>query len=327
MKDWIGNTLTVLPNSCIIFPHYYYGDTTKNRISNLLEWDKGTDKPFNPELMCNWYKELNEDTPPISKEGQKKIKYAINLLQNISPITNEQVSPESKPFKFKLSFITLTLPSPQINLSDKDLKEVYLKRFLERMKYNYKMKHYIWVAERQKNNNLHFHLVTNKFIRYDNIRNHWNSTLDDSGLIDTFFNGYKKTQTYEDGFIPLFNKDCYTLNSHRHPPSIDVRCVWKSEDLINEFTKYMNKATDQKTGVDGKLWDCSASLQYSNRLQINDTDPLNELTLWMEESYPARRESKEYYELFKINLWQKKDRLPPRIKGLLNDYIESLNNL
>jgi hypothetical protein len=327
MKEWIGNTITVLPNSIIIFPHYNYGDSEYKHYNNLLPFYDRAELPFNPEIMCNFYKSINEDTPPISKDGQKRIKYAINLLQNISPVTTEQVGPEYPPIKFKMNFITLTLPASQINLSDKDLKEVYLKRFLERMKYNYKMHHYIWVSERQQNGNLHFHLVTNKFVRYDNIRNHWNNSLSDSGLIDTFYNSCKRTQTWQDGFMPLFDKNCYTQNLHNYPPSTEVRAVWKSEDLVNEFTKYLNKATEQKQGIDGKLWDCSHSLQYSNRLQITDTDPLNELTNWVETTYPARMKEYDYFRCYKLNLFQKIDRLPERIKTILKTYIADLDSL
>lgn len=327
MKEWIGNTITVLPGSIILYPHYYYGESSSNKLENLCPSFLIDNPNFCPELLCNWYKSVNEDTPPISKDSQKRIKYAINLLQNISTVTKEQVEPDSPPIKFKMNFITLTLPAPQIGITDKELKEVYLKRFLERMKYNFKMHHYIWVAERQSNSNLHFHLVTNKFVRYDNIRNHWNSSLSDSGLLDIFREGYKRTQTFQDGYIPLFDKNCYIKNGHNHPPSTEVRAVWKSEDLVNEFTKYLNKATEQKQGIEGKLWDCSKSLQYSNRLVIDDTYPLNELTRWIENTYPARMKEYDYFRLYKLNLFQKVDKLPVRIKTILENYITTLNTL
>ena len=59
MKDWIGNTITILPGSLIIFPHYYYGESEYNRINNLPNEYKDTNDEIDFERLCcgDYYRE------------------------------------------------------------------------------------------------------------------------------------------------------------------------------------------------------------------------------------------------------------------------------
>ena len=69
------------------------------------------------------------------------------------------------PVQYKLTFITLTLPSKQIH-SDNEIKSKCLNQFLIELKKNHSVSRYIWKAEKQENNNIHFHIIADKFIKW-----------------------------------------------------------------------------------------------------------------------------------------------------------------
>src|SRR5690606_39568338 len=85
---------------------------------------------------------------------------AINTLLAIS--TEKEVFNHrlGSTYKFRLSFITLTLPSPQGSISDKEIKRGPLRMFIQKMGRRYGMYNYVWKAEKQKNGNIHFHITT-----------------------------------------------------------------------------------------------------------------------------------------------------------------------
>lgn len=82
-------------------------------------------------------------------------------------------------FKFRLSFITLTLPVAQKH-DDTYIVVHMLQPFLKWMARKHNAVNYIWKAEIQpkryykdKERCIHFHITTNKFIHYKSIRNKW----------------------------------------------------------------------------------------------------------------------------------------------------------
>ena len=180
-----------------------------------------------------------------------------------------------KTFKFKVNFITFTLPASQQGIEDGTIKRC-LDNWIKRAKRKYKLNNYVWRAERQTNHNLHFHMITDCWIHYESIRNDWNSVLRETGLVNKF----------------------KEKHGHENPNSTDVHAVWKIKNLTQYFVKYMTKTTDKKktTGkikslkhlpqhytqeifkvpfteahntkvfhyIKGKVWDCSKNLKTKN---------------------------------------------------------------
>lgn len=99
-----------------------------------------------------------------------------------------------------VTFVTLTLPSKQLH-HDNTLKNECLDPFLEwvREKKGWNVKAYLWRAESQKNGNVHFHIVLDRWIDHERIRKKWNQLINRLGYIDR----YRKTQKYiyQDGFV------------------------------------------------------------------------------------------------------------------------------
>ncbi|HMR57153.1 MAG TPA: hypothetical protein PKC10_07520 [Cyclobacteriaceae bacterium] len=143
------------------------------------------------------------------------------------------------PVRFRLSFITLTLPSQQAETSDKELIKNGLEPFLLWCRRKHKVKHYIWKAERQKNGNLHFHITTNRFIYYQEVQDEWNFHLQKFGMIDRF----------------------QAKHGHRSPHSTEIKAVKKMDEIERYLQKYYMKNLPDDQKINGKVWDCSLSLK------------------------------------------------------------------
>lgn len=235
------------------------------------EYFTGSRKKREPKALENFRKK-KAYAGMITEESAKKLKRAIQLLlasakpkQHLNPKTN-------KWYTFKVNFITLTLPCDQGNITDKELKSQVLDPWIKTARRQFKLGNYVWRAERQLNGNLHFHLTTETFIPYDQLRNTWNAKLERLGMISTF---EKKWH-------------------HRSPNSTDVHAIHKIKNLAGYMSKYMTKAAIEcpryhKTTplhfpiidhpyslsgsippsvklflfhrIDGKVWDCSKGLK------------------------------------------------------------------
>ncbi|AZA74546.1 hypothetical protein EG358_12585 [Chryseobacterium indoltheticum] len=110
----------------------------------------------------------NSDTDVIEKmeneaknatDKEKEIRYyglRKNKIRN--KILNFFSLNKSKKF---CAFYTITFP---LNIND-DLAYQLLNTWLTRCRKSEGLKSYLWVAERQKNNTLHFHLITNNYMK------------------------------------------------------------------------------------------------------------------------------------------------------------------
>lgn len=181
----------------------------------------------------------------LSPGAKKRLKRAIQLILAIAEPKTAMNWKMNKEFKFKLNFITLTLPGMQGDITDKSIKSKVLDVWLKSAKRRFKLRSYIWRAERQKNGNLHFHLVTDTYIPYDQLRDTWNVRLNALGFIDRF---EKK-------------------HGHRHPNSTDVHAIHNVKNLAGYFSKYMAKDAKKDQPIDGKVWDCSRNLKHKSNCE------------------------------------------------------------
>lgn len=194
-------------------------------------------------------------TGQLTPYAKKKLKRAINLLVASSEWKEAEHFKTGKKFKFKVNFITLTLPAAQKDISDKDIKKYCFDNFVKRMKRKHKLHSYVWRAERQKNGNIHFHMITDCYIRYDYIRNDWNAVLQRYHFIDDFF----------------------AVHGHRNPNSTDVHAIQNIKNLAAYMVKYMSKETPSGDQIIGKVWDCSQNLKTKMRCESILTDEQEEI--------------------------------------------------
>lgn len=105
------------------------------------------------------------------------------------------------------TFVTLTLPAKQKH-DDKEIKKkMFSDWFIPAMKRNADTKHYFWRAEPQKNGNIHFHIIFDKFIPWQNVRGTWNNILGSYGYLEDYKNN--QLSKHPNGFTydPSYQKN------------------------------------------------------------------------------------------------------------------------
>jgi hypothetical protein len=124
-------------------------------------------------------------TGVMTKGATKRIRKYLDLWYNA--INAHRQTYNARLFKHRhfLTFVTLTLPATQTH-SDEFIKRYVLWPWLEIIKRYYGVQEYIWRAEKQKNGNIHFHILIDKFIKHELIRFHWNYHLAKYGYISAY---------------------------------------------------------------------------------------------------------------------------------------------
>lgn len=173
----------------------------------------------------------------MSKHTRSKImKIVENWQSAIEQHMRENGVSQKYHYKY-MNFVTLTLSAKQAH-SDQYIKRNMLNRFLQEMKRHRKVTAQLWVAEAQKNGNIHFHILVNKPIRWVWIQAKWNEIQDTHGYIDRF----------------------EIKHGHRSPNSTDIHKLNKVHNISNYISKYLTKS-DSKRLIDGRLWSCSRNLR------------------------------------------------------------------
>jgi len=168
------------------------------------------------------------------------------------------------------TFCTLTLSAKQMH-SDKDIKRKMFDRFIVKIKRECNVETYLWVAETQKNDNLHFHILLDRRINYKLIRRIWNEIQSDNGYIEA----YQKAQLryHKDGFKLSKNKNDKRSYQQQYraykkgltcnftdPNSTDIVKIESMKNIASYIVKYMTKGHNGRL-IEGRLWGCSDNLK------------------------------------------------------------------
>lgn len=186
-------------------------------------------------------KNIKKYTGSVTPGARKRIAKAINLLIASSekktvfnPVTN-------KNFKFQLSFITLTIPD-NTSITPKEAHKLLLEPFIKWMRQNHGLKNYVWKLELQKRGQIHYHLTSDCFIHYQELRNKWNQLVNRCSLMEDFKGKF----------------------GHQNPNSTDIHSVKNIKNLSAYLIKYFTKQEQNSNETPGKIWDCSLALKKGN---------------------------------------------------------------
>lgn len=100
------------------------------------------------------------------------------------------------------TFLTLTLPAEQQH-TDKELTYFCLHPFLAYCKKYFKVRYFVWKKELQKNGNLHYHLVTDRYIDALALRRAWNRVIN-RGKIDGVKNPFNYVDRYHENQLDFY---------------------------------------------------------------------------------------------------------------------------
>lgn len=233
----------------------------------------------------------NDARGKISKKARLNIQTGIDWL--VSAAREKEIirSSDNTRFKFKVNFITLTLPASQfyeteggekrLRHSDQVIKSNVLAPFLDVMRRDYSMKNYLWRAEAQSNGNIHFHLLTDVFIHYEALRRLWNDCLERLGYISRF----------------------ESVHGHRNPNSTDVHSVRKIRKLGAYLTKYMAK-DGKGRAIAGRQWFLSVSLSRIGSLKIFFDDVAGEVSEVVRRVGDGCIKSFDYCKVLLVDAWK-----------------------
>jgi len=169
----------------------------------------------------------------ISKPTVKKIGHMVeNLIFGIEAFKkeNKRIRGVSQ---IQPTFITLTLSYGQIQ-NDKYIKRHMLMRFIDIIKEVKGVQNYIWRAEPQVNGNIHFHIVIDRFVKWQFIRETWNKIQSRHEYIDAF----------------------EQKHGHRDPNSTDIHGLQHVNNIAAYICKYMIKDKPLRK-IEGRIWGCS----------------------------------------------------------------------
>lgn len=241
-------------------------------------------------------------TGEITPGAKKRLTKAISLLVQSAPEKWIWNPVTKKTQHHKISFITLTLPDVAAAKDAKFTHKYLLQPMLRILRNKYKMDSYVWKAELQKNESIHYHITTELFMPWDQLRQHWNAILAKNGFLEAFQEKY----------------------GHDNPNSVDIHSVNKINDLEAYLVKYISKEYQNTKKLDGKIWDCSKNLKEAKYFTTTLTHELHqqinrEIDLgWLQPIYRdrcviLRSRTTDYYQSFS--------------RSVINDYYSHLTKI
>jgi len=216
-------------------------------------------------------------TPPVNTDTQGiistraaiKIKKAIEWLLLFANEKKAYSSRKGKHYMFTVAFITLTLSSKQKH-PDNIIKSKCLNQFLIEAKKKWNVRNYLWRAESQKNGNIHFHVLVDKFCPWSEVRDTWNRIQNKLGYVDEYRKemnrfhkgGFKVRKELLDRWSYKSQIRAYKTGSQQDwnsPNSTDVHSVRLINNLPAYLAKYCTK-NDPARQIGGKLWGINTEL-------------------------------------------------------------------
>jgi len=173
------------------------------------------------------------------------------------------------------TFVTLTLPSKQKH-DDKIIKRELLNHFVIKAKRQSNTEYYVWKAEKQKNQNIHFHVFMDKRYERKKLSKDWNEILNKLGYVDDYakrMSGLTYDQyvrTYKRKYKDEKMRRAYNNGNEsgwRNPPTTNVKSVKDAVGAIKYLSKYMGKS-DVSEVINGRAWGCSDELRELSYCKI-----------------------------------------------------------
>lgn len=217
----------------------------------------------------------------ISSVTQKKIKLRCRVLMFCAKKKRIR-DLKGNIIRHRISFITLTLPSKQVH-DDKIITKVVLGTFLDRCRKIGLLENYIWKAEKQKNGNIHYHIITDSYCNRTIIYRYWLLSLNKLGYVERYtdkfrnmdLKSYSQEKFNRDKNDYQINKAYWkgSKNKWKLPPCYDSRNISENSTIENYISKYISKSDcDKDLQVKGRVWGCSNSVNLATEIFKNDED-------------------------------------------------------
>lgn len=245
----------------------------------------------------------------VSSRAANRIRSRIDWLAFFARTPQVSFSRSYREKTNTLAFITLTLPSRQIH-TDQTIKHECLNHFLTVLRQKFGVRNYIWKAELQNNDNIHFHIVIDRYIHHSRVRISWNNIIGKLGYVRRYqermqevdFDTYCKARAATSPDARTRARMAYSKGLRTDwtdPNSIDVRSVRGIRSLRGYMAKYLVKSlkkanpdkpqSKREQAFGGAIWHCSRMLSrckgyvtiYSNRAHDFVEQVANQVKTWI----------------------------------------------
>lgn len=309
----------------------YYQSTNGSRPRITSTYNEETDQDTTIKQPIQFQDNFHQGR--ISKIAKRKMSRSLDYLIYISKPRTITKPYHGRNFRFTVNFITLTLSSTQIH-SDQEIKSQLLNQFLIEMTRRWNVKEYVWRAEKQDNGNIHFHIVTGKFIPWNELRNVWNRIQQKLGYVtryrenreDWHKHGFKYDKRHAKHWPYKRQLKAYKDGMHTgwdNPNSIDVHDLRHIGNIKAYFVKYMsknNKYSEEekqefnelpeeekmmirdKTEITGRLWSCSTNLVKLKGGECDCDDIIYEELTRIDEDNKDCRYDSDYFHVYTVDI-------------------------
>lgn len=278
----------------------------------------------------------------ISIVAKRKISRSLDYLLFLAKPKKLPNAPHGKHYSFRLSFATLTLSSPQVH-SDQEIKSQLLNQFFIEMSRKWKVPAYIWKAEKQENGRIHFHIVTSRFIPWNELRNTWNRIQQKLGYVTRYREDrelwHRDGFHYDPRYSPRWDRQAQ-LTAYRkglrtdwdNPNSVDVHSVQHVGNVASYLRKEIAKNPDipkdltekekQALTVSGRLWGCSVNLSHLDGGRTDIDTGIEEEFSRILGSQKVFAIHDQYYSVYYIDLSVLRRLGCRRLLSVFDDYVK-----
>lgn len=233
---------------------------------------------YNTESQKNLNKGFK--TLGVSEQTQKKIRIACQVLSYAAKERKVRNS-KGEYIKHLGMFITLTLPYEQKH-TDTEITKTILGTFLDKCRKLKILENYVWRAEKQKNGNIHYHVLTDSFANYSMIYRLWKIALEQFNYVTAYSEKFKKISLRE--YIKLNHNRNKSINEVTEKYAKGVRENWKNPPCIKVdylsdigsigiyISKYTAKNKENTNIVSGRVWSCSQSVSKAVEVFKKDSE-------------------------------------------------------
>lgn len=212
-----------------------------------------------------------------------------------------------------ITFATVTLAVDQHH-TDNEIKRQILTPFIKSLKENYKIKYYFWRAEAQLNGNIHFHLILDRYIHYNDLQQQWNKAADllhYSSLYYQATGSFQPPSTHIKKLEKGQDLAAYVIKYVCKAPVIEYELNEKGEEIEGSetFVQYIKnkdgeieRQTLRKIG--GRIWGCSDELREIKPYTEDITEQLQEAIEKGIKSGEIRSTIEEEYRIYYLNVEQ-----------------------
>lgn len=172
-------------------------DEFDNQVIGCIEWRRVTfykersPKPRDPAIAVHTDGNLTRGqfNGYMSPATKRKVRKIVSTWLRSIMIYRAQIKKRWDPGRAYPVFLTVTLPSAQVH-RDSEITRKCFGPFLQELKRQHGIDHYFWRAESQENNRIHYHVLTDRYIRGEDLQIAWNKQINKLGYVDRY---YEKT--------------------------------------------------------------------------------------------------------------------------------------